>query len=532
MKSLKLLDAESTAAMRLVCSEWWKKSRLVIKSLAPKVFHKGLFRGKHSSFSGLEVLDLSRSSGVTNQKLGMLLDLNHLRVLKLKRCRDLSDMGLLHLAALKNLEHLNLARCLNVSDDGVANLVAGSNSLKSLNLKFCYKITDAGIHSVAQLVSLTALNCSHCRHVSDQGMLGLMKLTGLLTLKISDCDRITDQGIAAVATFAKLTSLHAVMERTLEQQKTDETLRLIGANLQNLQTLKITFGENMSILGVKNLKGLSHLRELKIGRVSMPTDELFQELGSIPSLEILKVDRCWTIFERSIFYLRNLDNLRELGFKGSNAFVEFSDEALETLSVLKPLRSISISNFRRLTGATLRALTSLTNLQIISCQSIDHSSLEGLAHLPNLRCMSMSTNPGITDEGIQFIAAATSLETLVLCDCINITGKTLGSLVGNKNLHTLTVSFCQKMCDEGMEQISKLSSLTSLNAAMCQHLTDRGVHALSEGRMDNLKHFNAAGCDLVTRSEFQVLQNALPQLTIERKSLDPSLINVIGNSII
>lgn len=530
-KILSLAGKESIANVRLVCTTWSRKSGLVVTSLSPKVFHKNLFRGKNTSFAALKTLDLSRSSGVTDSKLGLLVELQQLTGLKLKRCRDVSDAGLVKLGELRNLIDLNLARCLNISDEGIVQLAAVATGLRSLNIKYCYKITDKGLKALSNLPNLAVLNCSHCRHVSDQGMIGLMGLSNLHTLKISDCDQITDRGVEAIGSLSSLTALHAVMERTLEQQKTNESLRIIGSKLLKLATLKISFSEHMTISGVRGFLNLHHLQELILGRVCLSTDELFPLLGNIQSLEVLKIVSWGGISAEGLMHLTNLSNLRVLGLKATTTEAQIPDSAVEALANLANLKELSIWGFREITGDTLQCLINLEKLRLIHCPSLDSTAMASLVHMPKLRCLSLSANPGIKDEGVALMAEATSLETIMLCDCMNITGRTLGSLSQVTNLKTLTVSFCQKLCDEGMEAIANISTLTDLNVTMCQHLTDRGILALANGNIRNLKVLSAAGCDLVTWPAFQSLQSHFPQLTIERKSLHPSLINVLGNSV-
>ncbi|GMH35376.1 hypothetical protein BSKO_03244 [Bryopsis sp. KO-2023] len=525
------LDKESMASMRLVCSSWYKHSGLVVKTLSPKVLKKGIVRGRNNSFASLKSLDLSKTTGVTDQKLGLLSELKTLQHLKLKRCRNVFDMGLGNLAKMDKLESLNLARCLNISDEGIALLVAGATNLKTLNIKFCYKITNTGIAALAGLNSLTSLNCSHCRHVSDIGLHGLTGLKNLQTLKISDCDQITDHGMEILSGMSSLTALHASIERTLQQHQTDASLRILGGCLVNLVTLKYTFGEGVSIDGVREITGLTRIRELRLGRVCIPMDELFSILGQVTSLELLRLDGCGDIFEGSMNGLTNLTNLRMLSLGAKADGSKMCDSGLGMLSSLDKLEELILARFVCFHGMALKSLTKLKKLDLVGCHSVQHEAIAGLASLKDLKCLCFSYNQHITDDAILSFAAMGALESLTLCECINVTGSTLGALSGLTGLKKLCLSFCGKLCDGGMRQISLVPSLTELNVAMCSHITDQGALALGPG-MKNLRHLNIAGCDLVTHFAQKKLQEVLPQLAIERKSLHPTLIHMLGNDVL
>lgn len=525
VRILLLLDRDSLAIMRLVCASWSRHSGQVVKTLSPKVLKKQIARGP--SFASLATLDLSQTTGVTDQKLGVLADLRNLRHLKMKRCRNVSDMGLGQLAKLDKLESLNLARCLNISDEGVALLVAGATSLQTLNIKFCYKITNTGIAALAGLHSLTSLNCSHCRLLSDVGLRGLTGLNHLKTLKISDCDQITDYGIEAISGMSSLTALHASIERTLQQQKTDESLSSIGRNLVNLVTLKYTLGGETTMNGIRDMASLPKLKELRLGRVGVPMDELFDAFGQMTSLETLRLNDCGDILEGSMDALTSLQNLRLLSL-GANTGAKLHDSGIEVLASMDKLEALSITKFNRFRGMPLRGLTKLKKLDLVMCNSIQQPGIDGLTVLKGLKSLCISYNPHITDDSILSFAQMTALESLTLCECLNVTGNSMLALAPLTGLKKLTLSFCGKLCDGGMHQISQIPSVTDLTVAMCTHVTDRGILALAKSGKSNLRHLNIAGCDLVTLSAQKKLQERLPQLTIEKKSLHPTLIHMLG----
>lgn len=531
LQIVKLVDKDSIGNMRLVCTSWYRLSHLLIKNLSPKVLKKGIVRGKNNSFHGLETLDLSMATGVTDQKLGLLPELKNLRYLKLKRCRDISDTGVVHLAKLDRLEMLNLARCLNISDEGIAMLVTGAQCLKSLNIKYNYKITNKGILELGRLKSLTSLNCSHCRHVSDVGMHGLLGLERLEVLKFNNCDQITDYGMELLGNLSSLRVLRASIERTFQQQKTDASLQVIGEKLVNISALKYTLGENVSIDGVQRIATLPAIKELRLGRVFVPMDEVLKALGNTATLEVLRLDGCGDIGEEGMKNLAKLVNLRVLSLGARSEANTIDDAGMELLADLENLEVLRVARYGSFKGTSLGSLVNLKKLDLVNCNSVEHDALVNLGRLKDLKCLCLSSNSNVTDDAIVAFAGLDALESLTLCECINVSGATIGALSTVETLKKLTLSFCGKLHDEGMEQISMVSSLNDVNVSMCTHITDRGILALAKPSMENLKQLNIAGCDLVTQPARNMLQEKLEGLVIERKRFHPTLIHVLGNDL-
>jgi eukaryotic-like serine/threonine-protein kinase len=107
--------------------------------------------------------------------------------------RDEHLTALEYLRAIKGFKALDLSRCKLLTDTGVE-CVWGFATLQSLDLSNSL-ITDAGLGYLKELESLRSLALSNCKRISNFGLSHLTEFTHLRFLDLHGCRRLTDAGI-------------------------------------------------------------------------------------------------------------------------------------------------------------------------------------------------------------------------------------------------------------------------------------------------------------------------------------------------
>lgn len=168
---------------------------------------------------GIETLDLSYASKISDIGLQHLQRLKNLKVLKLHYCHGIRDHGLEYVAQCHNLTHLDIGLTRLSSKGfeklhGLQNLyhldirgcVLGSTvlglaslckirSLKSLSLSGNHGVDDGCLQAISFHNGLRTIHMRQCRKVSDYGILALARMNSLERLDITGCSRVTQRSI-------------------------------------------------------------------------------------------------------------------------------------------------------------------------------------------------------------------------------------------------------------------------------------------------------------------------------------------------
>lgn len=516
----------------LVCHAWLAASNAAVLSLEPAVFEPRMFCKR---FTNLESMDLSRAKSIDDLSLGELASLSRLQRLNLKRCKNISSESFDQLLCLSRLTFLCLARCTMVTDEVIGKVAGYMTGLRSLNIKYCYKITDAGLQGVGSLKCLTYLNCSMCRRITDAGVQALSNAGALRTLKISNCAGITGVGMLSIGKLSNLVVLHARMDSILEGIKTDESIATISTALPFLSKLDITLGNRITIGGIDHLQRARSLRRLSLGRCRLPGDQLARSLAAVASLDALSLSDVNHLSNAGLAHIAQLHNLRSLSLTGSvedNKKNTLTDKGLETLTGLQQLAELHLTAFPSVWGTTVHNLVSLTSLSLNCCPlwqiSAADSCIKKISQLTNLRSLNLSGNSNITDRTIANLSALTNLETLTLCDCQKLECLSIHCLSDLKKLTALTLSLCQRVSDCSLKAVVRISSLVDVNLGYCSAITDAGIVALGDGKLKYLRSVNIAGCNKISEEAAEELKASLPNLKrLERKQLSITLLRTL-----
>ncbi|EGV97033.1 Leucine-rich repeat-containing protein 29 [Cricetulus griseus] len=113
---------------------------------------------------GLQELDLTACSKLTDASLAKVLQFPQLRQLSLSLLPALTDMGLAAVArGCPSLERLALSHCSHLSDEGWAQAARFWPRLKHLNLSSCSQLTEQTLDTIGQTCKqLRVLDVAMC----------------------------------------------------------------------------------------------------------------------------------------------------------------------------------------------------------------------------------------------------------------------------------------------------------------------------------------------------------------------------------
>ncbi|KAF3434775.1 hypothetical protein FNV43_RR21861 [Rhamnella rubrinervis] len=142
---------------------------------------------------------------ITNCAVANLASNKDLKVLDLRHCRNLGDEALRAIRTLPQLKILLLDGS-DISDAGLAYLRPRViQSLVSLSVRGCKKLTDKGISALfdgSSIKELRDLDLSNLPYLSDNGVLALAKSRiPILELRMRQCPLIGDTSIMALASM-------------------------------------------------------------------------------------------------------------------------------------------------------------------------------------------------------------------------------------------------------------------------------------------------------------------------------------------
>ena len=129
----------------------------------------------------------------------MLKDMPGLASLKLWICEDVTETGLKEFKHLSGLTSLEMYDTLQLSHKGCGPARAQESddpqSLTSLKLGGCDRLTDEGLKELRRMSGLTSLNLRFCKSITDAGLKELRHMSGLTSLNLAGCWNFTDEGL-------------------------------------------------------------------------------------------------------------------------------------------------------------------------------------------------------------------------------------------------------------------------------------------------------------------------------------------------
>lgn len=271
--------------------------------------------------SSLTSLNLSLCKDVTDNSLGRIAtNCKNLESVDLAGCTKITNAGILLLSwGLKKLKHLNLRSCRQISDQGIAHLCGietphpGSDSLESLSLQDCQKLTDESLRSISQgLPSLKSINLSFCVSITDTGLKSLAKMTSLEDINLRSCDNVSDIGIGFLAEEHQRLSR---LDVSFCGNVSDASLRHMASGLAgSMRSLSMTTNAITDDGLIKLAKTMVKLQELHVGQCVKLSDLSLEAVASnMKELTLIDLYGCPMVTDSGLSLLKkNLPKLSKL----------------------------------------------------------------------------------------------------------------------------------------------------------------------------------------------------------------------------
>lgn len=201
------------------------------------------FKAVVSGCRNLKRLHLPGCRLVTDSLLRTLSNCSKLEELGLASCPKITDSGLCHLSeGPRHIKAIDLSKCTNVSDLGIGKIISSSGeSLLSINLLDCFKVTDVTVFAVAKSCpNLEVLVIGGCCDITDESLNAIVYSCGknLRSLRLDRCEKLTDLSLKSVISncenlevldIGSCDKVTDVTFRTLTENEFDSKLRVLKA---------------------------------------------------------------------------------------------------------------------------------------------------------------------------------------------------------------------------------------------------------------------------------------------------------------
>uniref|UniRef100_F6PPU7 F-box/LRR-repeat protein 15-like leucin rich repeat domain-containing protein n=2 Tax=Ornithorhynchus anatinus TaxID=9258 RepID=F6PPU7_ORNAN len=386
-----------------------------------------------SHLRGLDLSDTKITPG-TLATLGQVDGL-HLEKLVLQGCRELTDDSVVTLCRLQpGLTTLNIDGCPELGDTAVVAICQGMPRLRHLQIGRLQQLTDDGLSALGRLRELQILDMAECCLICGEGLtraLGAEKiLPPITTLNLAYCALVKDVSVLPLVSLLSRTL--RMLDLSLCTTLTNKSLCAIFTQLPKLKSLHMAWCKEITDWG---LLGLLEYSSSKI-----------QDQKREPLLE---------------------------PWPSPNLSAE-SEEASTSQGVCY---------------TSISCLRVLQELDLTACCKLTNTSLTMVIKFPQLRKLTLSMIPQLTDAALVAIAQ------------------------GCPALEQLTLRHCRQLSDAGwIEAAGFLPRLHCLNISGCSQLTEKTLSALSSS-CRQLKVLDVSLCEGIQLAAIERLRAQLPLVT-------------------
>ncbi|XP_077840322.1 uncharacterized protein LRRC29 isoform X5 [Macaca mulatta] len=373
------------------------------------------------------------------------------------RALDLSGTGLppealqaLGQVAGLQLQELSLHSCRDLSTEAVATLCFQQPGLTSLDLSGCSELTDGALLAVSRgLRHLRRLSLGKLQRLTDAGCTALGGLRELQSLNMAECCLVRGRELAQA-----LGSVHGAPSQ------------LASLSLAHCSSLK-----DASVLSMIPALGLS-LRVLDLSSCVALTNRTLQAICTyLTHLSVLRLAWCRELCDWGLLGL-------EEPLQGTQPRPELEHQASGTKDPCPEPQ-----------GPSLLMLRALQELDLTACSKLTDASLAKVLQFPQLRQLSLSLLPELTDKGLLAVAG------------------------GCPSLEHLALSHCTRVSDKGWAQAaSSWPRLQHLNLSSCSQLTEQTLDAIGQA-CRQLRVLDVAMCPGINMAAIRRFQAQLPQVS-------------------
>ncbi|KAL4685393.1 hypothetical protein H8959_000990 [Pygathrix nigripes] len=370
---------------------------------------------------------------------------------------DLSGTGLppealqaLGQVAGLQLQELSLHSCRDLSTEAVATLCFQQPGLTSLDLSGCSELTDGALLAVSRgLRHLRRLSLGKLQRLTDAGCTALGGLRELQSLNMAECCLVRGRELAQA-----LGSVHGAPSQ------------LASLSLAHCSSLK-----DASVLSMIPALGLS-LRVLDLSSCVALTNRTLQAIGTyLTHLSVLHLAWCRELCDWGLLGL-------EEPVQGTQPRPELEHQASGTKDPCPEPQ-----------GPSLLMLRALQELDLTACSKLTDASLAKVLQFPQLRQLSLSLLPELTDKGLVAVAR------------------------GCPSLEHLALSHCSRVSDKGWAQAaSSWPRLQHLNLSSCSQLTEQTLDAIGQA-CRQLRVLDVTMCPGINMAAVRHFQAQLPQVS-------------------
>ncbi|XP_057422681.1 F-box protein At3g58530 [Lotus japonicus] len=207
--------------------------------------------------------------------------------------------------SLQSLESLNLNGCQKISDTGIEAITSCCPQLKTFSIYWNVRVTDTSLlHTVRNCKHIVDLNISGCKQITDQGIQFVAEnYPELESLNLTRCIKVTDDGLKPL--LHQCLSLQSLNLYALSSF-TDAAYREISL-LTRLKFLDLCGAQNLSDQGLHCISKCKDLVSLNLTWCVRVTDEgVIAVAQGCTSLEFLSLfgivgvtDKCLEALSKS-----------------------------------------------------------------------------------------------------------------------------------------------------------------------------------------------------------------------------------------
>ncbi|XP_067409085.1 F-box/LRR-repeat protein 2-like isoform X5 [Emydura macquarii macquarii] len=436
----------------------------------------------------LQSLSLRGSSMSETSFVHLLLACPCLSSLDLSGCNSLFMSGTLlskpetisqAQRALTNLQELNLSGLRYLSDLSFNRLTGCAPHLTRLSLARCHLTFEFDPYRGSSNYNSSAL-------LSFRNLLHFLKerASSIRALDLSG----TSITLQAVRSLVQVEGLH-LRELVLQNCRdlTNEAIGLLCVHQPHLTALDVTGCSELSDQAVLAVSArLRALHSLCLGKLQRLTDGGFVGVAELQSLQSLDVSECSLVSGSELVKVCSAPELRPNLTSLSFAFCSLLRSLGQNPKVLP---DSAWNESQRQHQASLQALQQLQELDLMACSKLTDTSITKVIRFPDLRRLSLSLVPEITDASLVAVAR------------------------GCRSLEQLSVSHCGKLTDKGfMEAASSLRRLQHLVLSGCSQLTQQTLRAISR-ECRQLKSLDVSMCQGISMADVELFQAQNPLQT-------------------
>jgi Leucine-rich repeat (LRR) protein len=399
------------------------------------------------------------TSEITDSNLAAISRLTTLERLAIASS-SITEHGLRHLAGLKSLKWLQISGA-DISEDAMSEL---RRELPKLQIRLAPAVARAAVQRPKQPAihlmkdSVTGQN-AHVREPLTAALAGELKAVadlqtvfltssnandeGLAFLRdvslkgvVIDSLNVTDRGIQALQDHPTLESVQlwssSISDRSLKAiaripslkklyikkaKITDSGLSDLISELSEkgqIESLGLIECHDLTNEGLEKICELASLRGLSLMGNEGLTSRSFEYIAELKNLATLSVHDL-AISESDLVFLQSLTKLETIRLTQSERTLTLTDEALESISRLHSLKSLTIDNatIEDSSLSQLAALQGLVSLGLIRTGVGDEGISKVTELFPNLTLLDMS-GTNVSDEGMAHVGKLKKLERLIV----------------------------------------------------------------------------------------------------------------------